>query len=103
MSNIEKGNCRYAEKGYCGYSQETMDAVIKERDAQAKEIERLKADIVRLEGNNEGMLRNIKNASLEIEWLKELIVKLHKVGFGNLYNVEKNRILELAAPPQKGE
>ena len=63
-------------------------------EQQAEQIEQNKADM-------DKYLNQAIDMQDEIQRLKELIVKLHKVGFGNLYNVEKNRILALAAQPQK--
>ena len=82
------------------------------KQQQAEQIITMSADIKSFHGiqaDLESMNRKFADLRVnrgekddEIKRLEELLVKLHKVGFGNLYNVEKNRILELAAQPQGG-
>jgi len=35
----ESGDCRYEREGYCGYSQETVNALCKSRDDRIRELE----------------------------------------------------------------
>ena len=44
-------DCRYEKEGYCGYSQETMTALVKDRDKLKRENERL-ARMLNIYGEN---------------------------------------------------
>ena len=52
----ESGDCRYEREGYCGYSQETVNALCKSRDDRIRELEaenkKLKERIAELEKPN---------------------------------------------------
>ena len=52
----ESGDCRYEREGYCGYSQETVNALCKSRDDRIRELEaenkKLKERIAELEQHN---------------------------------------------------
>jgi len=63
----EPGECRADKEGYCGYSQETMDAICKERDRLTAKDRVTEANLRNMDADNQVLQHNVNRLTAQVK------------------------------------